>query len=69
MSLIRKPNIGELFSFPVRTAKSGEGPISLQKCSFSLNLWTAVIHYGSENALISGPCNSDGEAYFAIDVG
>jgi hypothetical protein len=46
----------QAFSFCLRPAKSGEGPIFLRMDGFSPNLWTAQIQYGFENALISALC-------------
>ncbi len=69
ISAAEKPSIGGLFSFWLRTAKSGEGPIFPRMGGFSPNLWTAEIQYGLESYLISGGCEGAGDVHFEIDVG
>ena len=47
----------------------GLGADFLQMGGFSLNLWTARIHYGLKSVVISVVCGDDEETQFKIDVG
>jgi hypothetical protein len=65
ISAAEKLSIGGLFSFRVRTAKLGDGPIFLRTGGFSPNFWTALIQY----CFVSGHCKGAREVHFAIDIG